>query len=370
MTLHVAVVNRHPDDVVGGSELQCDLFARGLVARGHEVTYIAVDASPGRSTAAYPYGLIAVGSTAPTDAAAAVRASGADVVYWRMNRGGLDAFVRELATGASPVPVVLAVAHVDDVSRWPTAPPAGRRPRDLWVDLRHRVAHRRSWRAFAHVAAVAAQREDFLGHVPVELQRHIPNVVDPTSVPFPWPRPYVAWVANLKPRKRPEELVPLARALEPHGIDLVVVGGVQDPRYAGLAAHDADVSNLHPLGLLPQAEASGVIAGARTLVVTARPEGLSNAMLQAWWHGVPTVSLDYDPDGLVADRGLGAVCAGDVARLHREVVRHATQGDVRRAAGDRARTFAQERFATHTNVAALETLLIDVVGDRTGRSPR
>jgi glycosyltransferase involved in cell wall biosynthesis len=290
-----------------------------------------------------------------------VERTGAEVVYWRHGREGLAELVTGLARAQRPVPVVLAVAHVDDVSRWPSLPLARGRLRDRAADLRRRVRHRRSWRAFRQVAAVAAQREDFVGRAPVPLQRHIPNVVDPTVQPFVWPRPYVAWVANLKPRKRPEQLVPLARALAPHGIDLLVAGTVQDPRYAPLAHHDPNVPNLHPLGPLAPAEAAGLIAGSRCLAVTARPEGLSNAMIQAWWHGVPTVSLDYDPDGAIAGRGLGAVCGGDPVAFRSAVITHARTDGAAQATGERARRYAQERFALERNVALLEALLQDVV---------
>ena len=364
MTLHVAVVNRHPDDSIGGSELQCDLFARGLVERGHRVTYVALHAdmtAPEPQDA--PYARVRLDRADSHDAvriADAIVASGADVVYWRYGRQRLDGVVARLARAPHRVPLVLAVAHVDDVSRWPSSPPVRGGPRDVAADLRHRLAHRRSWRAFRDVAAVAAQREDFLGRVPVALQRYIPNVVDPTTVPFVWPRPYVAWVASIKPRKRPEQLVPLARALAEHGIDLLVAGRVSDPRYRALAMYDTAVPNLHPLGPLPPMEAAGLIVGARCLAVTFRPEGLSNAVIQAWWHGVPTVSLDYDPDGAIEAHGLGAVCAGDEQRFRAAVVAHANDARLAGDAGGRARDYARRRFALDRNVALLEDLLLDV----------
>ena len=368
MMLHVAVVNRHPDDTLGGSELQCDLFARGLVDRGHRATYVALHAdTTGAGPAAGPYDRVrldAMASRDPASIAGAVVASGADVVYWRYGRQQLDGVVARLARAPRPVPLVLAVAHVDDVSRWSSRPAVGGGLRDRGADLRDRLAHRRSWRAFRDVAAVAAQREDFLGRVPVPLQRHIPNVVGPTVVPFRWPRPYVAWVASIKARKRPEQLVPLAQVLASAGIDLLVAGRVTDVRYRSLATHDPAVPNLHPLGPLPPAEAAGLIAGARCLAVTFRPEGLSNAMIQAWWHGVPTVSLDYDPDGTIAGEGLGAVCGGDASRFRTTTLAYATDGALARAAGDRARDHARGRFDLASNVGLLDGLLQDVVAGR------
>jgi len=371
--LRIAIVNRHPDDVTGGSELQCDLFARELAARGHAVTYVALHAGSGFAAASGDesgtdgrpsytrVGLDDAATSDPNRIVSAVRAAGADVVYWRYGREGLAEVVEGLATGAAPVPVVLAVAHVDDVSRWPRSPLVRGGPRHRAADLRHRVRHRRSWRAFGRIAAIAAQRADFVGLAPVDLQRHVPNVVDPTIVPFTWPRPYVAWVANLKARKRPEQLVPLAHALAGEGVDLLVAGGLQDARYASLLTPDPGTPNLHPLGLLAPAEAAGLIAGARCMAVTSRPEGLSNAMIQAWWHGVPTVSLDYDPDGTIAGERLGAVCSGDPLAFRAAVVAHADGGESALAAGARARAHAMGLFDKEQNVALLEGLLLETV---------
>lgn len=367
--LRVAIVNRHLRDGVGGSELQCDLYARELTARGHEVTYVALDAGnwsePPAPAAPLPYAVIALDGLATSVAGivAAVRRAEADVVYWRYGRALLAGTVTELAGPERHIPVVLAVAHVDDVSLWPALPFASGGIRDRGADLRWRLQHRRSWRAFRRVAAIAAQREDFLGRVPVARQVHVPNIVDPTAVHFAWPRPYVAWVANLKPRKRPEQLIPLARALAASGLDLVAAGAVQHPRYATFADGPGAPENLHVLGPLPPERAAGLIAGARCLAVTAREEGLSNAMIQAWWHGVPTVSLDYDPEGAIASEGLGAVCGGDPTAFRTAVAAHADAGEIAREAGERARSYAQDRFGRARNVALLEELLVATVDD-------
>ena len=362
--IHVAVVNRHHDDAVGGSELQCDLVARDLVARGHRVTYVALNAEDeGEPEGRYPYTLVRLGTRASRDAVAvsdAVRSSGAQVVYWRYGRSLLDHVTRGLAE-LPAVPVVLAVAHVDDVSRWPSGPLVRNGVRALIADVRGRIEHRRSWRAFRDIAAVAAQRQDFLDRVPVGLQRHVPNVVDPASIRFDWPRPYVAWVANLKARKRPEQIAPLARVLATHGVDLLVAGTVQDERYRPLTSPDPEIPNLHPLGALAPAAASGLIAGARCLAVTARPEGLSNVMIQAWWHGVPTVSLDYDPDGSIAQHGLGRVCGGDEDGFRAAVVEHTTARGPRDASGRRAADYARTHFELGLNGQLLEELLATVV---------
>ncbi len=372
--MRIAVVNHHLRDVLGGSELQCHLLAEGLTARGHEVLHVAIgaehDPDPDRyADLGYP---VVLAPRDPEGVARTVVDLRPDVVYWRFNRRGLLATVR--ACRAAGIPLVFAIAHVDDVTAWPSRPwpAAGATLRDRAADLRGRLRWRRELGAFRGVAAIASQRTDLIGRIPfarVPLQHAVPNVMDPSVEPFDWPRPYVAWVGNLKPRKRPELVPSIAAALLPHGIDLIVAGPAQDPNYRWLTEPVPDHPNLHHVGALRPPQVTGLLAGARCLAVSAMPEGFSNVMIQAWWGGTPTVTLDYDPDGVVAGERLGACADGDVDRFLGDVVRfavgdgHGGPGDVGPAAeaGARAAAFAQTRFAREPVLDALEELLAEVV---------
>jgi hypothetical protein len=84
-------------------------------------------------------------------------------------------------------------------------------------------------------------------------------------------------------------------------------------------------------------------------------------MIQAWWGATPTVTLEYDPDGLVAAEGLGAVADGDVERFLAETVRIARDEDgAGSAAGGRAARLAREQFAQAPILDRLEALLAEV----------
>jgi len=370
--VRIAVVNHHMQDVIGGSELQCHLVAQGLTERGHEVTYIAVAAAARMGAVAHPYSYdVRASASHPSAIADSVLSTQPDVVYWRFNRRGLREVAARVRTAG--VPIVFAVAHVDDVTPWPSWPwpRPGSTLRDRASDLRSRLRWRRQFVAYRDVDAIASQRADLLGRVPlstVAVQRHVPNMMDAASAvgaPFVHPRPFVAWVGNLKPRKRPELIPTLADALAPFGVDLIVVGPAQDLRYAWLVGPLDQHPNLRALGALPTAEVVSVLAAARCLAVTAMPEGFSNTMIQAWWGGTPTISLDYDPDGLICDERLGAVADGDLGRFLTEVVRLAGDSadatEERRAAGARAAFVAHARFAQGPVLDALERLLDEVV---------
>jgi hypothetical protein len=358
--MRIAIVNRHLRDGAGGSELQCDLIARGLVDRGHEVVHLVASEGDAQLDD-LPYRCVRVGGDADVLLAECLTWA-PDVVYWRMNRLGLPPFVAGCRSAG--VPVVFAASHIDDLVPWPRRSwPAVRRGaggmKDHFGELRSRLAERRSYGALRSCAALAVQREDFLGRAPVERQAVVRNTASDVASPFTWPRPYVAWVANLKRRKRPELIERIAERIAPHGVDLLVAGAVHEERYRDLLAGAGDA--VHHLGVLDQAAVNGLVAGARCVAVTAEEEGFSNVLIHAWWNGTATVSLEHDPDGLIATHDLGTSAEGHLGSLLDGIERCVTDPDATAQAGSRAAALARRLFAADANLDALESLLADVV---------
>ena len=360
--MRIAIVNRHLHDGAGGSELQCDLIARGLVARGHHVVHLVTSQGPA-DLEDLPYACVRTGADTTALLEALVSAD-ADVAYWRLNRSGLAAFVAGCRQVG--VPVVFAASSNDDVARWPEEGwPSPREVglRDHAAQLRWRTAHRLGHRALRDVDVVTVQREDFLGRAPTRRQVVVRNSGTPDVgvAPLSWPRPYVAWVANLKRRKRPELLPAIADRLAMHGVDVLFAGALQDARYAPLLRPGL-APNLHHLGVLDHAAVGGLLAGARCVAVTSEEEGFSNVLIHAWSLGVPTVTLEHDPDGLIAREGLGVMADGDLERLLDALVRYATDAGLSAGAGARATTLARELFDPEANLDRLEAALRTAAG--------
>ncbi|WP_231901996.1 glycosyltransferase family 4 protein [Halorhodospira halochloris] len=335
---------------VGGSEIQCDLLARGLVERGHAVTYVA----PVKQSidVATPYGLRPVQE--PSKILGAVLESQPEVVYWRYNLNHFRAVAKGL--GRAGIPMVFAVSHINDVMPWVWHRPS----KGVVPKLRQLVRRRWNRGGFRHVHALTTNNRDQLGLSPVADAHYVPNGMSAEAEPFEWPRPYVAWVANIKPAKRPELFVEAARALADHGIDALMVGHIQSDDYGWLTDPDYVPPNFHYLGPRTPTEVNGLLAGSRLHVHTCQPEGFPNVFIQAWMQGRPSVSLEFDPCGYIVEEGLGAVADGEVDTFVGQVADWATRPDHCNAVGQRARAFARDTFSVDAMVQRVERILASV----------
>jgi glycosyltransferase involved in cell wall biosynthesis len=105
---------------------------------------------------------------------------------------------------------------------------------------------------------------------------------------------YVLWVATVRPSKRPELLLELARRMPEHRF--VVIGGSDPGRraeeyHASMREAAAQLPNIDFRGFVPFVAADRCFDGARVVVNTSLYEGFPNTFLQAWSRGVPTVAF-------------------------------------------------------------------------------
>jgi glycosyltransferase involved in cell wall biosynthesis len=368
--MRVLIVNQHPSDALGGSEMQCDLIARGLTERGHRVLYCAV----GKCREHYeegPYQIQPLAIEEPGSLGEILSNEKPDVVYWRFNRNCLHKALAETVNAC--VPLVFAVSHINDLRclrghRIVSDLFANLRPRMVLGRLRasvHKTALALStYRALKHVDAVTVLNSNFLDKVPVKRKRVIWNAVVETKAPFEWPRAFCVWVANIKERKRPDVFTRLAEKLYTRFpcVDFLMIGPMADSRYRSCVAAAERLAHFHYLGYQTPETVNGALARASCLIHTCRPEGFGNNFIQAWMQGCPTISLEFDPDGLITREALGYV-SGNEEQLAMDVGRLFQNAGLRDEIGERARRFAREHFRTDRMVNEVESFLTEVISE-------
>lgn len=122
-------------------------------------------------------------------------------------------------------------------------------------------------------------------------------------------REFVLWIGRSDDyNKRPMLFVQLAQQCPK--LDFLMIVSRTDER-AFVALQDCSPPNLRILEHLPPPEIWDYLHRARVLVNTSRFEGFPNTFLQAAVAGTPIVSLDVDPDGMLARQRCGIWAAGD-----------------------------------------------------------
>jgi len=178
----------------------------------------------------------------------------------------------------------------------------------------------------------------------------IPTAVIPNFHPAPVSRidkdpnsVLIAWVANIKPFKRPELFVRLAREFgERDDVKFVMVGAppLADPAWPALAAEIAATPNLSYLGALPQESVNDLLHRAHIFVNTSTAEGFANTFIQSWMRGVPVLSLSVDPDGLLSSGKYGLFANEDYDVLRNLMHRLISDTGLRSRLGENAAAYA------------------------------
>jgi glycosyltransferase involved in cell wall biosynthesis len=117
----------------------------------------------------------------------------------------------------------------------------------------------------------------------------------------------VLWVGRISAEKRFDWLLDVAQRCGNLRFDVVGGANADSERSKSLEHRAASLANIRMNGRVPYAAMPEYYARCRVLCLTSRVEGFPNVLLEAWSQGIPVVTT-FDPDGLVASRGLGWVC--------------------------------------------------------------
>jgi len=309
---------------IGGEEVQHALLSRYLARTGYQVTSLVGDFGQGpleqvdgvqvRKTFKLAAGLPGLRFFTPRLSAtwAALKAADADVYYISCAGamvGVVAAFCRlhgrrfvfRIASDADCAPHTLMVGNA----------------RDRWL---YHYGLRRADRILAQTAHQAALLLRHYGlHADVAgMFSDLPEQVGD----FGARATDLLWLANMRSMKRPEWFLDIVRRVPELRCEMA--GGAHPdelPLYRRAEERARGLPNLAFHGQVKFGMTRALFARARIFVNTSSFEGFPNTYLQAWANGVPVVAT-FDPDGLIAARGLG-VAVRDAGRGRRRRARPA-----------------------------------------------
>lgn len=362
--MRVLILANHLEHSLGGIEIQCDLIAQELTKSGHRVFYGTPPLKDGQ-VRSYPYELLGCNLRSAFSVRRAIRAASPDVIYLRNNKVRLLNVA--LAAKLSGVPLIFAASSLQDVQAW-----SFHASNQRWTLRRfasvafQRLRSRWNWLGFHFVDGAVSLNTDYTDRLPVKNRMHIADSMGSVAEPFNWPRPFIAWVAQLKNYKHPEEFVELARNCNDTGLDFLMVGGLAHRSYVWITEHRGTPENFHYLGSMSPNQVNGFLAASEFMVHTCEPEGFGNNFIQAWLMGKPTLSLRFDPGGLINGLELGRV-PGTIAGLTREVKVLFENKQEAELMGRRALSHARTHYDPETNVNKLIEFFQSVITKKHGK---
>lgn len=158
----------------------------------------------------------------------------------------------------------------------------------------------------------------------------------------------VVWAANLKPWKRPNVFLRLARDIaKDMDVEFIMIGrgGFAGVSMDELQSSMRRIEKLTYLGGRGLEEVNEVLAKAHVFVNTSEAEGFPNTFIQSWMRQVPVVSLDVNPDHVLNEKGTGLFAQGDYGNLADSVTTLLSDSQKRARLGVSAQSYA---FETHS----------------------
>lgn len=349
--MKIAIVNKHREDVLGGSEIQCDFIANELTNRGHQVRYIVpVKFKNSTKSVSYSYEIKSCDINSQS-IFNEIEVFKPDIVYWRFNKKKIRSTFRKIKK--LNIPIIFAISHINDLKTWVYS-----KRRRFHKRIIHSVNHRIEHFGFKYVDAVVVNNESFLNRIPsnISINKFIPNGMDNKIEPFHWSNPYCVWVANIKLPKRPELYIKLAKQFEGSGIDFLMVGAIQQKSYSWIMSPEKTPENFHYLGPKSLHQVNGILNKSLLHIHTCIPEGFPNIFIQAWLQAVPSVTYGFDPSNYIRENELGYSADENWELFVKYVTEIIDRPEKRNEFSNNTILFASKKFQLEKSIDELENI--------------
>ncbi len=280
--------------VVGGAEVQQSMIAPALARRGYRVSMVCIDY--GQPDQAVVDGVTVYKIHKPDEGIPVLRFLHPRLtsLWSALKRIDADIYYQRTAAIATAVVAKFCAMHGKH-SIYAGASDVDFVPGE--EDIRFARDRKIFGWGVRHVDQVIVQNDvqmrtlrDHYGRTGI----HIPSCFTPPPGAHADRNGYVLWAATIRPSKRPEIVLELARRLPQYRF--VMIGGPDPGRRAAeymrsVAEAAARLPNVEFKGFVPFAAADRYFDGARLFVNTSLYEGFPNTFLQSWSRGVPSVGF-------------------------------------------------------------------------------
>lgn len=361
--MKIFVVNYYaPNEIVGGSEIQCWLLAKYLAKRGHQTRYLALR-SQGQKRKENGEGFEVYYLTGARESLfkelvsfyKMLRKEKPDLCYIRVFN---YLFLLNRICLFLKVPTVFNTSHINDC-RMRTEPIKW--SLNLLKTLKSiRIAGQRYLCVRemnkTQVVTINRSHQNLLKtKYGIEAETIYNSMEDHYKEHKSEKEKIVVWVNNIKGRKKPEVFIKLAECFK----------GEEDWRFYMIGyMHSSDYEEMiekqiqeNPrfsyLGGKTPLEVDEILAKSMIMVNTCQKEGFGNNFIQSWFNQCPTITLFFDPDNIIKNNKIG-FHSGNFKQMRADLKELMDNDELRRKMGQRARQYALANHNILINVRKYE----------------
>jgi glycosyltransferase involved in cell wall biosynthesis len=173
----------------------------------------------------------------------------------------------------------------------------------------------------------------------------------------------VLWVGKSDQVKRPELLLEMARRL-PNLLFTMIMTSADRSIHDSILEKARGLDNVTIVEYVPFAEVERYFVRHRLLVNTSTIEGFPNTFLQSMKYGHPVVTLQVDPESIIARHGCGVCASGDLGGLVDLTAELLCQADRYDELAGNCQRYVQDFHDRELIVAQYAEIIGAVIGDQ------
>lgn len=167
----------------------------------------------------------------------------------------------------------------------------------------------------------------------------------------------IVWIGNARPVKQLELFLDLGGAFSNSKYEFHIYGRIPDSKYGNILHKKIDgLKNVFYHGHQDNKTINEILGKSALLVNTSVSEGFSNTFIQSWLSGTPVLSLNADPNNILALEGLGVYCNGALDVMKSEMVKILSSPNYQDLC-KKCLNYSQENFGLEKNVYKFETII-------------
>jgi glycosyltransferase involved in cell wall biosynthesis len=168
--------------------------------------------------------------------------------------------------------------------------------------------------------------------------------------------PMVLWVSRFRSFKRPEVVLEIAKQV-PDARFVLIGSKNNESLYDRITAEAQALDNVDVVGYVPYEEINEYFERCDLFLNTSKSEGFPNTFLQAWAHRKPVVSLNVDPNDIIATNNIGFCANESIDDLIQQLQNLIADTSSRRAMGDAAYEYFKANHSIKSVAAEYERVL-------------